>query len=60
MNQLFGLETSLAASIGVDEREFNEFLSDLKELRDLRIAAMGPEFGQTLATKTALWVARFS
>lgn len=59
-NQYFGLETSLAASVGYDADEFNEFLKRIAEVRDERLKVSGKNFQNILASKSALWKARFS
>ena len=59
-NQYFGLETSLAASIGYEAEDFDKFLLGIADIRNERIEMAGEAFEKNLCMKRSVWIARFS
>jgi len=59
-SQLLGLEMSAAASMGHTEKTYDAFLAYLAMVRSQRINRFREDFSEKLASKRAVWNARFS
>ncbi|MEQ8299380.1 MAG: hypothetical protein RH945_02435 [Hyphomonas sp.] len=58
-DQHFGLETTLAASLGYSADDYDEFLLELSKIRKQRIESLGEVFERKMTNKRSLWQAKF-